>query len=156
MKDDNIFGYLDDFMDNLYENLKNKTLEELVGKIKATFRLKTQNSLFSPKLYKSGWRGGSRGHIKTYRLSKLLKRPFGLWLSFKKSIQTIKEKGFQSRDSYKELGSSIFGVAADLLFEYKLLSILLIEFPPITAIFIGLGITALAATIGGIFWGKII
>ena len=56
-----------------------------VGFIKAggSYRL-THNGTFSPKYYSSGWRGGSKGHIKTYNSGKTgraiskLSTPIGL------------------------------------------------------------------------------
>ena len=40
---------------------------------KWTYNLK-KGDKFSPKLYKSGWKGGTRAHIKTYEVSKLGKQ----------------------------------------------------------------------------------
>ena len=73
------------------------------GFIKAggSYRL-THNGTFSPKYYSSGWGGGSRGHIKTYKSAKTggaiskVATPIGLGIS-----------GYNLYGAYKSDGNQI-------------------------------------------------
>ena len=46
--------------------------------IQGSFRLKTESAQFSPKYYSSGWKGGSAGNIKTYKVTTVAKST-GRW-----------------------------------------------------------------------------
>ena len=77
------------------------------SKIGGSFRF-MHNNRFSPKYYKSGWGGGSRVHIKTYKSAKIGKvvskaaTPIGLVLSGYNIYKGYEEDGYQWGDNSKK------------------------------------------------------
>ena len=68
---------VDEFVKAGTYDLIQKDINNKLDSVITTFRLKTSKKVFSPKIYKSGWKGGSRGKIKTYKVSSLGKRVVG-------------------------------------------------------------------------------
>ena len=90
------------------------------SKAGGSYRL-THNGTFSPKYYSSGWRGGSRGHIKTYNSEKTggliskLATPIGVGMSAYNLYGAYKSDGDRVGKNTKitatsELGSWVGGI----------------------------------------------
>jgi hypothetical protein len=110
--DDNKF--LDEFKKAGAYDLIQKDLNNKLDSVITTFRLKTSKKAFSPKIYESGWIGGSRGKIKTYKVSSLGKGVVGYAVNFGETTISLIENGPNSREFFGSLGSSLgsIGVAA--------------------------------------------
>ena len=79
-----------------------------------TFRF-MHNSSISPKYYKSGWGGGSRAHIKTYKSAKLgntfskVATPIGMTISGYNIYNGYKKDGYQWGDNSNKAAISEIG-----------------------------------------------
>ena len=84
------------------------------SKLGGTFRF-MHNGSFSPKYYKSGWGGGSRAHIKTYKSAKLenafskATTPIGMTISGYNIYNGYKKDGYQWGDNSKKATISEVG-----------------------------------------------
>ena len=84
------------------------------SKLEGTFRF-MHNSKFSPKYYKSGWGGGSRAHIKTYKSAKLenafskATTPIGMTISGYNIYNGYKKDGYQWGDNSNKAAISEIG-----------------------------------------------
>ena len=83
-----------------------------LDKIKSTYRLKTAKKLFSPKIYPSSWKGGSRGKIPTYKLSTFGKGTLAYIVNFGETTYSFFKDGPNSKNFFGSLGSSLGSIAA--------------------------------------------
>ena len=60
-EDNIIISYLDKLKGEGISELEKRSGNKILDKVKATYRIGTSKKPISPKIYKSGWKGGSRG-----------------------------------------------------------------------------------------------
>ena len=111
MSDDNN-KFVDEFTKAGAYDLIQKDLNNKLDSVITTFRLKTSKKAFSPKIYESGWIGGSRGKIKTYKVSSLGKGVVGYVVNFGETTISLLKNGPNSREFYGSLGSTLGSIGA--------------------------------------------
>ena len=104
--DDDDNKFLNEFNKAGAYDLIQKHLNNKLDSVITTFRLKTSKKAFSPKIYESGWIGGSRGKIKTYKVSSLGKGVVGYAVNFGETTISFLKDGPNSREFFGSLGSS--------------------------------------------------
>ena len=121
-------------------------------KIKWTYRLKNSKSIISPKIYTSGWKGGSVGRIVTHSLGKLGKKIFGYGLDFYQTVKSFVKDGPNSKNFYGTFFSALGSIGTGAATGAALGS-----FCPgvgnVAGFFIGAGVSAIGS-IGGKFLGE--
>ena len=139
---------IDATRDSLAYTVAENRVNELLDKIKYTYRWKTSKKIFSPKLYTSGWKGGSRGNIKVHKFSGLLKKVWKGALTIFEPVVSLIKNGPDSEDFFSNVGSALGGAIAGAIAGSA--------FPGVgnvAGFFIGLG-SSIAGSIGGEYLGK--
>ena len=151
-EDNIIISYLDKLKGEGISELEKQSGNKILDKVKATYRIGTAKKPISPKIYKSGWKGGSRGKIKTFKVSNLGKKLLGKIIDWKDPVVSLVKDGINSEEFFGSLGSTLgsLGVGAAT-------SAALGTFFPgighIAGFCIGVGASALGS-LGGEYLGK--
>ena len=98
--------------DQIRDELIKKAVDKRLDKMKATFRLKTSKKFFSPKVYPSGWKGGSVGKITTHLLGGVLKKVFHGVMSILSPVKSLIKNGINSEEFFGSVGSALTSAAA--------------------------------------------